>query len=550
MSELILVVDDVEANRYVIGTWLQHAGYRVTEAATGGAALEAVGRERPDLVLLDVQMPDMDGFEVCERIKADPETAAVPVIHLTATAVDVRDRTMGLTRGADGYLTEPIEPEVLLATVHATLRYARARHRAERLAGRLAGLADTTVAVNTATSLGELLTAAAEGAARMFGCPATVAVSRDDDSAGGGSGGVRYAVADPWGGDGRVRAAAHRTFGDIATGFTLTVAPPEEWAELLAPSALMADVRVALARLGRAHPGASPSSASPSPASQPGGGRPPVAVLVPAAATASEEDRHVLSQLTQAVALAVEALRSYDEERRIAVTLQRSLLPRDLPKVRGMELAARYVPASAQAEIGGDFYEVISLGDRLLVAIGDVLGHSLHAATVMAEVRHALRAYASEGHSPYDILANINRLLLRFHPREIATVCLLLVDPATGDVRACNAGHLPPLLVSTARSEYVTLAGPLLGADLPRPGESALWIPPAGALVLVTDGLVERRDMSIQEGMARLQRLATVVEPDLERFCDRMLEGLMPADHEDDIALVVLRRSPLTGRAG
>ncbi len=113
------------------------------------------------------------------------------------------------------------------------------------------------------------------------------------------------------------------------------------------------------------------------------------------------------------VALAVEALQSIDEERRIALTLQRALLPWSLPLVEGVELAARYVPASSKAEIGGDFYEVIELGDKLLVAIGDVMGHSLHAATVMAEIRHAVRAYASEGHPLDEILRQVNILMLR-----------------------------------------------------------------------------------------------------------------------------------------
>ncbi|GAA0988996.1 hypothetical protein GCM10009555_071950 [Acrocarpospora macrocephala] len=513
MAERILVVDDVAANRYVIGRWLEHSGYEVIEAASGQEALDAVREQLPDLVLLDVRMPDMDGFEVCERIKGDPASAAVPVIHLTTSGVEVRDRTQGLARGADAIITEPVEPEVLLATVHAMLRYASARRRAERLAGQLAALADTTLAVNSAGGVPDLVRAAAEGAARMFGCAASVVASALDGEH------AHVAIA---GGDSMRIPAGQADFGAAPHGFTIMTGPGSGWAALLAPSARAGEVRVALARLQA---------------------KPLVAVLVPADVTASEADLHVLSQLSQTVALAVEGLRSLDEGRRIALTLQRSLLPRSLPRVPGLDLAARYIPATTEAEIGGDFYELIMLGDRLLVAVGDVMGHSLHAATVMAEIRHAVRAYASEGHGLGEILRRVNQLMLTFLPRELATVVLLLVDPAGGEVLLCNAGHLPPLLIADGRAEYVPLPGPLLGADLPRPDETAVLLPPGGALVLITDGLVERRDLGVLDGMARLRDLAAVVEPDLNVFCDRLLNGLMPPDREDDVALVVLRRS-------
>ncbi|WP_061297409.1 SpoIIE family protein phosphatase [Herbidospora cretacea] len=512
MPERILVVDDISANRYVISSWLQHSGYAVVEAATGAEALIRVKEELPDLVLLDVRMPDMDGFEVCERIKADPVSASLPVIHLTASAVGVGDRTQGLERGADAYLIEPVEPEVLLATVHATLRYARARRRAERLAGRLAGLSDTTLAINMAGDLDGLLRAAADGASRMFGGPATVFAPTESGS--------RYALCDP---DGMVTGDVPLLDpGAVPRGPTIRTTPGADWIRVVAPSVAGKELTVALARVQ---------------------GRPPVGVLVEAALAFGDDDANVLRQLSMGVALAVEALRLIDEERRIALTLQRALLPRSLPLVEGVELAARYVPASAKAEIGGDFYEVIELGDRLLVAIGDVMGHSLHAATVMAEIRHAVRAYASEGHPLDEILRQVNILMLRFLPRELATVALLLLDPATGEIVMCNAGHLPPLLISRGRTEYLSMPGPLLGARLHRPGEARFTLGPGDTLVLVTDGLVERRDLTLQEGMARLQELSRAVDGTLEDYCDRVIDAMMRPDHEDDVALVVLRRA-------
>ena len=138
MSEapgMLLLVDDDEAKRYVLSTWLRRAGHTVMEVGTGREALAVAATA--DLVLLDVNLPDMSGFDVCRQIKTDPRTAAIPVIQVSATAVEVADRAHGLTQGADAYLVEPAEPEELLATVTAVLRYYRARTRAERTAGLL-----------------------------------------------------------------------------------------------------------------------------------------------------------------------------------------------------------------------------------------------------------------------------------------------------------------------------------------------------------------------------------------------------------------------------
>src|SRR5246127_3738262 len=144
----LLLVHDDDARRYVLGAWLRRAGHTVTEVGTGCEALAAV--IAADLVLLDVNLPDMSGFDVCRQIKTDPKTAAIPVIQVSATAVDVADRAHGLTQGADAYLVEPAEPEELLATVAAVLRYYRARSRAERTAALLAALASVTLDVNAA----------------------------------------------------------------------------------------------------------------------------------------------------------------------------------------------------------------------------------------------------------------------------------------------------------------------------------------------------------------------------------------------------------------
>jgi CheY-like chemotaxis protein len=501
-----MVVDDSATKRYLLVSWLTRAGFTVVEAETGGEALEKLNGADVDLVVLDVKLPDMSGFEVCERIKSDPEHGVLPVIHVSAHAVDVVDRTQGLNRGADAYLVEPIEPDELIATAQAVLRYYRARQRAESLAARMVRLAETTLAINSASTLAGLLQAAAEGAQGIFGGPVVVlAGSSDGDSL--AAAGPPIAVR-PWTLD-----ESH-----VAVGSLVRTDDAAAWDVVQFTS----PVAVAAARLRI--------------------DRPPVYVAVPAGENNSGDP--VLRQLAQAVAAAVEAQRSYDEEHRIAVTLQRSLLQSRLPDVPGIELAVRYEPAGTQTEVGGDFYELTMLDGKLLVAIGDVAGHSLHAATVMAELRHAVRAYAVEGHSPGAVLHLVNRFMRAVLPNESATLCLLTLDPGTGEVKLASAGHLPPLLRTAEEVRFLQPRGPLLGINAPRPPELEFTLPVGGTLVLYTDGLIERRDADIDVGLGALAESATDVEASLDAFCQRLLVGLAGTDQPaDDIAVVALRRT-------
>jgi CheY-like chemotaxis protein len=504
----ILVVDDSATKRYLLVSWLTRAGFTVREAETGGQALAMLPESAVDLVVLDVKLPDMSGFEVCEKIKSDPAYGTLPVIHVSAHAVDVVDRTQGLNRGADAYLVEPIEPDELIATAQAVLRYYSARRRAESLAARLVQLAETTLAINSASTLEDLLAAAVDGAFKIFGGPAVVLAESAD-------GHTLAAVGSPptikrW----------RPPSSDAAVGSLVRTDEASDWDVIDWPAG--ETVTVAAARLRN--------------------DRSPVYVAVPS--SSQTPGFPVLRQLSQAVAAAVEAQRSYDEEHRIAVTLQRSLLQSRLPDVPGLDLAVRYEPAAAQTEVGGDFYELTMLDGRLLVAIGDVAGHSLHAATVMAEVRHAVRAYAVEGHSPATVLDLVNRFMRAVLPNDSATLCLLTLDPATGVIRFASAGHLPPLLRTDEGVRLLEAHGPLLGINAPRPAEAEFVLPPGGTLILYTDGLVERRDADIDVGLGLLARAATQIDPDLDTFTRRLVRLLPgPGQQADDIAVVALRRS-------
>jgi DNA-binding response OmpR family regulator len=119
---LVLVVDDTEASRYAVSRHLRHAGYRVDEAATGQQAIARIEESRPDLVVLDVLLPDISGFEVARRLRADSRFVRMPILHLSASFTDPESLAAGLDSGADGYLTHPVEPVVLLASIRSLLR--------------------------------------------------------------------------------------------------------------------------------------------------------------------------------------------------------------------------------------------------------------------------------------------------------------------------------------------------------------------------------------------------------------------------------------------
>src|SRR6185503_20821939 len=122
----ILNVDDYAASRYARSQMLVRSGFQVTEAGTGADALRLAEEQRPDLVLLDVNLPDMDGFEVCRRLRAQQATLTVPIVHISATFVSDKAQDLAYEGGADSYLTDPVEPAVLLATIHSLLRLRRA----------------------------------------------------------------------------------------------------------------------------------------------------------------------------------------------------------------------------------------------------------------------------------------------------------------------------------------------------------------------------------------------------------------------------------------
>lgn len=236
-------------------------------------------------------------------------------------------------------------------------------------------------------------------------------------------------------------------------------------------------------------------------------------------------------------------------EHEIAETLQRSLLPSRLPEIPGVDLAARYVPATGDVQIGGDWYDVVQLpGGPIGLAIGDVAGHGLRAAATMGQLRMALRAYALRDPSPVEVLRGMHQLAVQLPLPEMATLIYLLFDPDTRVVRFANAGHPPALLIAGESSRFLVeaLAPPVGVTTDDHYTEASVELQPGATLLLYTDGLVERRDASIQVGLDRLaHEAASHAGSDLEELCDHVLSALIEhGRNTDDIALVALRPAP------
>jgi len=524
----VMVVDDTAASRYALGAVLSRAGHSVIPVASAGEALvELDVRLRagvlPDVALVDVGLPDMNGFELCRRLKAQPPTAALPVVHFSAMSAGPLYRCRGLDAGGEAYLAVPAEPEEIRAVVRAAVRGARMRTGAETLARRLTLLSETIAAVQTARSLRELADAAAQGTARLTGSPAAVFVLGEDGELYGGLSRSRARAALP---DRGAHETVARLIRDAAAGRTRmrhTVIPAPLWpAGFFRPGA-SDDARLVLA-----------------PAQD---GRAPVCLATPARTDhdATPESDVLVARLARATALAAEPLLMYQAERHIALTLQHSFLPQRLPTMPGVDVVVRYVPASHQTEIGGDFYAALSTRDGVLTVVGDVVGHSLDAATVMVEIRHALRAYCVEESDPGVLARRLDRMLQHYHPDATATVCLTLVDPASGRARIANAGHIPPLIVGDDGTAcYAEACGPLLGLGLDRPSPTEAVLLPTDRLLMVTDGLIETRGTDLEISLEQLRTAGAAAPPGTAALCDTLLD-CFGRDREDDIALLALR---------
>jgi serine phosphatase RsbU (regulator of sigma subunit)/anti-sigma regulatory factor (Ser/Thr protein kinase) len=261
----------------------------------------------------------------------------------------------------------------------------------------------------------------------------------------------------------------------------------------------------------------------------------------------SRSDEAILVQLAQIFSVAIANLRLYQHEHEIAQTLQRSLLPPSLPEIPGVALAARFRPAGAGDEVGGDFYDMFEMGqDRWGIAVGDICGKGAAAATVTALARYTLRATALHQRTPSRILRVLNEALLRHAPdQRFCTIAYAALEPAAGRLEFASGGHPPPLLLRDGDVQALGSSGTILGImEEPPLLDNEVELMPGDTVVFYTDGVTDahapQRQISQEQLMAALAECKGQSPPEVASHIESLALGGIETPPRDDIAIVVV----------
>lgn len=272
----------------------------------------------------------------------------------------------------------------------------------------------------------------------------------------------------------------------------------------------------------------------------------------------SSEDRELLNWFGSQAALAIDTATLYGKEHHVATVLQRSILPEVLPKVPGLHTASFYLPAGAEAEIGGDFYDLFRAPDgRVVLAIGDVCGKGVQAATKTSAIKHSLRGMVAMGADPAEALTEMNRLVAESRdPADIVTAWVGFVDVATGRLAWADGGHPPALLrkAGTRDVERLEVTGPLLGA-VPAAvyTEGVVTLGAGDTVLLYTDGVTEARRGKQFFGEGRLRRTlrkADCAQDAVDGLLDALGDFCGGALRDDAAVLAVQMEAPDPGQTG
>ncbi len=264
---------------------------------------------------------------------------------------------------------------------------------------------------------------------------------------------------------------------------------------------------------------------------------------------AERDDRSFLESLAGQCAIALERARLYERQRSTAAALQLSLLPTELPDARGIELAARFRPGAAEADVGGDWYDAFALPDgRLVLVVGDVMGKGVIAAAGMGRLRAALRALAFVDPLPEAVLRGLDRVFSATEePDQIATLVYLLINPAARRVAVGGAGHLPLILLRSGEEPELVDAGSgstPLGWPEPRV-QQTMELGPGDILMGLTDGIVERRGYDLDEGLAQVLSAASQPAESLDALVEQVTTTMLGhTAGRDDATLLAVRFVP------
>lgn len=256
-----------------------------------------------------------------------------------------------------------------------------------------------------------------------------------------------------------------------------------------------------------------------------------------------EQDCVLIDELAARAALNIDNALMYTRQRAAALTLQRNLTNSALPAVPGLELTGRYLPAS-EHDVGGDWFDVIALPEeRTGLVIGDVMGHGIHAAAIMGQLRAAVRTLARLGIDPADMLRSLDALVADMGDDQLATCVYAVHDPASGGCLVARAGHPPPAVLSPGGSVTFLDGSPgtPLGTGGRQFGTEEVPLSPGGLLVLYTDGLIETRGRDLDQGLDRLARALRRPGRSLTALCDDVLAQMLPYPGQDDVAVLMAR---------
>ena len=254
------------------------------------------------------------------------------------------------------------------------------------------------------------------------------------------------------------------------------------------------------------------------------------------------EAERMAAALNRAV---TEARNLYSQQRSVAHHLERSLIPERLPELEGLETACRYEPGTTGVEIGGDWYDLVPLGDeRAFFVVGDVSGRGIAAAAVMARLRFAVLAYVQVGFPPEDVLGELSKLISIEEVGHFATMVCGLIDLGARELTIANAGHLPPLLLAGHETTFLSegVGIPIGVSDQTKYESTTIKVPPSATMLVYTDGLIERRTERIEAGLNRLAGTALQYRTlRLETQVNKIVEEMTRPGSEDDAALLGMR---------